>query len=385
MNAGYGCRANPETMVSFARLRLLFIVAVIAALWIAELVPPAQGAPAAATAAATAATTAPSPARAKRERKAGKRQKAPAAKEAAANAATSETQKAAARRDRGDRGEWLDPVKDEPAGTHFRSFFSKTVNTEASYLIYLPPDYETAKDKRYPVIYWLHGGGGSQRTGDYFIEKLDAAIRAKAAPPVIAILVNGVGGSLFSDSIDGQKPVETVIIRDLIPHVDQTYRTIATRGARAIEGFSMGGFGSLHLGFKYPQLFGSVTALAHAPIRPNSGWPKVDNVWKTGPFAGNEEYFKGNDPFRLVEKNAAEIKAGTRVRLIVGDADQPNTVARTKELHEKMKAMGLPCELTIVPGVKHSYMNLYDAIGDPVFAYYAQLFAGARQAAALTP
>jgi endo-1,4-beta-xylanase len=190
---------------------------------------------------------------------------------------------------------------------------------------------------------------------------------------MIAVLVNGVGSSLFCDSLDGKKPVETVVVKELIPHIDATCRTYGTRRMRAVEGFSMGGFGALHLGFKYPELFGTVTALAHAPIRPDSGWPKVDRVWKTGPLAGNLEYFRENDPFQLLEKNAESIRRDVRVRLIVGDSDNPNTVARTRELHEKMTALSIPCELIVVPGVKHSYMNLYAELGDIEFQFYKAL------------
>jgi endo-1,4-beta-xylanase len=272
-------------------------------------------------------------------------------------------------------GAWADPNKAEPAGTKYRTFHSQTIHAEVSYLIYLPPDYEMAKDRRYPVVYWLHGGGGSQRTGDNFIERLDAAIRSGKAPPMIAILVNGVGSSLFCDSIDGKKPVETVIIRDLIPHVDKTYRTYGTRQMRAIEGFSMGGFWTIHLGFKYPELFGAITALAHAPICPNSGWQRVERVWQAGPFAGNAERFAPEDPFHLVDKNADTIRRDVRTRLIVGDADNPNTVARTKELHAKMTELRLPCELIVVPGVRHSYQNLYAELGDREFAFYRDIFA----------
>jgi len=273
-------------------------------------------------------------------------------------------------------GYWLDPVKDEPAATLYKTFFSETVQKDVSYLVYLPPDYETETERRWPVVYWLHGGGGNQRTGDNFVERLDAAIRSGAAPAMIAVLVNGVGGSLFCDSIDGNVPVESVIVKDLIPHVDAAYRTHGTRRMRAIEGFSMGGFGALHLGFKYPHLFGGVTALAHAPIRPDSGWPKVERVWQLGPFAGNVDYFAENDPFQLVEKNAEAIRVGTQTRLTVGDADNPNTVARTRELHEKMTGVDLPCQLIVVPGIKHSYMNLYAELGDGEFQFYRSLFSG---------
>ncbi len=142
-----------------------------------------------------------------------------------------------------EEGAWLDPNRQEPAGTKYKAFKSFAIGEEYSYLIYLPPGYETAKDKRYPVLYWLHGSDGSQRTGSEFISFLDAAIKKKQAPEMIAVLVNGRGEQFWNDSFDGERPVESVIIKDLIPHIDQTYRTFAKREGRAVEGFSMGGYG----------------------------------------------------------------------------------------------------------------------------------------------
>lgn len=280
--------------------------------------------------------------------------------------------KEAVSRERG--GHWVDPVKEEPAGTKYKTFFSRTISGEVSYLIYLPPGYDSETHRHYPVVYWLHGGGGNQRTGYNFVERLEMAIQKGAAPPMIAVLVNGVGGSLFCNDIEGLRPVETVIIDDLIPHVDQTYRTFGTREMRAIEGFSMGGFGALHLGFKFPNLFGAVTSLAHAPIRPDSGWQRVEKVWQEGPFKANVDYFNLNDPFQLLDKNIAAIRGRTRLRLIVGDSDNPNTVARTRELHEKLLGLGASVEHILVPGVKHSYVNLYESLGDREFQFYKDLF-----------
>jgi len=159
---------------------------------------------------------------------------------------------------------WVEPDQSEPAGTHYKLFAtpSRGADTEGSYLIYLPPDYDTAANRRYPVLYWLHGGGGNQRGGAFLVEKIDAAIRAGKLPPFIVVLPQGLPDVRYHNSKDGTRPVEDEIIKDLIPHIDRTYRTIADRKARAIEGFSMGGFGSLRLGFKFPDLFGAVSALA---------------------------------------------------------------------------------------------------------------------------
>jgi len=63
---------------------------------------------------------------------------------------------------------WIDPNKEEPAGTHYRLFPtpSRGTGTQASYLVYLPPDYESAASRRCPVLYWLHGGAGASVKGD---------------------------------------------------------------------------------------------------------------------------------------------------------------------------------------------------------------------------
>src|SRR6188508_1038671 len=54
---------------------------------------------------------------------------------------------------------WLMPPVEGP-NLHYKTFNSKTVGEKVSYLIYLPPDYETSQEQRYPVVYWLHGIGG---------------------------------------------------------------------------------------------------------------------------------------------------------------------------------------------------------------------------------
>lgn len=160
-------------------------------------------------------------------------------------------------------GPWAEP-RAEPDGLKYRTFASKAAGTDVSYAIYLPPGYDTAKDTRYPVVYWLHGRGGSQTGAGQLARRLDAAIRAGKASPMIVVGVNGLKTSSFVDWENGLVPVQTIIVKEVIPHVDATYRTIATREGRAIEGFSMGGAGAPKIGFKHPELFGAVSILAGA-------------------------------------------------------------------------------------------------------------------------
>src|SRR5688572_14621527 len=85
---------------------------------------------------------------------------------------------------------FLDPDTTAPPPMTYETFHSATIGADASYLIYLPPGYETG-DQRYPVIYWLHGLGGSpKRGGPAFAADYDAAIRAGDAPPAIVVSVN---------------------------------------------------------------------------------------------------------------------------------------------------------------------------------------------------
>ena len=160
------------------------------------------------------------------------------------------------------RDVWLEKSRETPAGTKYETFHSDAIDEEASFLLYLPPKYEEQKDRRFPVVYWLYGLGSDQRGGAGFVRRLDEAIREGKAPAMIAVLVNGPPASFFCDSPHDKTPAASLIVKDLIPHVDKTYRTIAERRGRAIEGFSMGGFGAAHIGFKYPETFGAVSILA---------------------------------------------------------------------------------------------------------------------------
>ncbi len=72
-----------------------------------------------------------------------------------------------------------------------------------------------------------------------------------------------------------------MVIKDLIPHIDATYRTIPRREARVLEGLSMGGYGAFHLGFKYPEMFGMISGMCNGINA--SG--RTFRVWNAAPPA----------------------------------------------------------------------------------------------------
>lgn len=265
--------------------------------------------------------------------------------------------------------------KVEGKNLYYKTFKSKAAGGDVSYLIYLPPEYEKSTDKKYPVVYWLHGVGGSQAGVPGMAERFTTAIAAGKCPPMFVVYVNGMKDSMWCDSKDGKTPVETVLVKDLIPHIDATYRTLATREGRMIEGFSMGGFGAARLGFKHHDQFGSVSMLAGALHKESTLKDRRGSIFEKV-FGGDAEYFKSGSPWTLAEKNAAAVKEKTLVRQVVGDKDP--TLAYNRDYDAHLTKLGITHIYTVLPGVGHSPGPIYDRLGDKNWEFYGKAFAKAR-------
>ena len=130
------------------------------------------------------------------------------------------------------------------------------------YAVYLPPSYDTTQ-KRYPVIFVLHGFPGDENS--LLVDSqvaLNSMIRQRTIGEMIAVFVNGnnrLGGSFYlSSPVIGDN--ETYISRDLVGLIDTRYRTLAARESRGIQGFSIGGWGAMHLALKFPEIYSVVVA-----------------------------------------------------------------------------------------------------------------------------
>ena len=252
---------------------------------------------------------------------------------------------------------WVDPIVDEPVGMHYVTFAAPTLGPGrmASYLIYLPPGYATNPAKRYPVLYYFHGGGGSARVADRWVQKLDAAIKAGICPPLIAVSIQGLPGGGFLDSADGKTPIESVIIKDLIPHIDATYRTIPKRESRAVSGLSMGGGGAFHLAFKYPEMFSMIYGMCSGVSDPKA--VPANAAARARPRSA---YDLENNPFELAESNLAAIKGRFKILSVVGTDDF--TLPVNKAFDARLTSLGIPHEFKIVPHVSHGYKEYYDIL-----------------------
>ncbi len=133
--------------------------------------------------------------------------------------------------------------------------------------VYLPADYyaDASKAKLYPVVYYLHGGRGTENSLVSEIANVHHAIERKLIPPMVYVMAQGGSGGWFYHDHCRSSPrvmMETCICKELISVVESRYRVRRDRGGRAIQGFSMGGFGALKYAMTYPNMFSSVVAFS---------------------------------------------------------------------------------------------------------------------------
>lgn len=159
---------------------------------------------------------------------------------------------------------------DVPHGdTRYHWYLSKITGSYRKCLVYTPPGYDQNTSERYPVLYLQHGAGESelgwtmQGRANFILDNLIAEGKARS---MIIVMDNGYaprpgaenpfrpGGSdnLFAE----------LVTTELIPMIDKSYRTLASRENRAIAGLSMGGGQALNIGFGNPELFASVATFS---------------------------------------------------------------------------------------------------------------------------
>ncbi len=128
---------------------------------------------------------------------------------------------------------------------------------EVPFNIILPQGYE-ASAKRYPVVYLLHG-----YTRDYSDWVVHSGVTRYAHPYPEIIVMPEAGTSWYVNNYaDPKLKWQDYFIHDVVPYVDQHFRTIAARQGRAVAGISMGGYGALLLGLRYPAMFAAVASLS---------------------------------------------------------------------------------------------------------------------------
>jgi enterochelin esterase-like enzyme len=156
----------------------------------------------------------------------------------------------------------------------YNKIHSQALATQTGFAVYLPADYDSSKT--YPVLYVMYGYGGNEYSMFNSFMSInrtaDQMIAAGTMKPMI-LVVPDYKNSFAVNSTRAQNPnasggtiglYEDYLIKELVPHIDQQFATDKTRAGRFIEGYSMGGFAALYLGFNYPDLFSKIGAHSSA-------------------------------------------------------------------------------------------------------------------------
>ncbi len=267
---------------------------------------------------------------------------------------------------------WNNPLApDAPEGVQHGTFHSKANDVEVGYNIFLPPGYGDASNaqRRYPVIYYLHGGRpGGENKSVPLAANWGEAMRAGKVPPMVYVLVNG--GKLSHYDNDGSFG-ETAFIDELIPHIDKTYRTIAKREGRGVEGFSQGGRGTARILFKHRGLFVSAAPMGgghqyERDIDKNNG-VESETVHISPPW---------NNTWELARRYAAD-KQGKPVRILVVVGTKDQNYQPNLDWMAHLTKLRIPFEKIIVPDTPHSASQVYAKHGLDVMRFHADNFRSA--------
>jgi S-formylglutathione hydrolase len=155
--------------------------------------------------------------------------------------------------------------------------------------VYLPPSYFEKAERRYPVIYLLHGYQGSytQWMSEGAVwnirDVMDSLINGMAVREMIIVMpdaLNQFGGSFYTNSATTGN-WEDYIAKDLTQYIDGNYRTLAHGASRGIAGHSMGGYGALKLAMKHPHVFGAVYSLSACCLGWGGDLSSDNDAWNT--------------------------------------------------------------------------------------------------------
>lgn len=296
-------------------------------------------------------------------------------------------------------------------------------SAERSVLVILPPGYAQAPNRRYPVVYALHGYsiGAEQWIREIHVPRTIENAFARGAGEMILVLPDSKtvhNGSMYSSSVT-TGDFERFITRDLIQHIDARYRTIADRRSRGLAGHSMGGYGTARIGMRHPDLFGALymmspcclSARRAAPIEPaqeaaiaalrtpadaaSLPWMlraelAAAAAWSPNPKApplyldlpGRDDAMRAdvlarwaaNAPLAMLDQYAGNLRRYAGIAIDVGDRD--GLKADVARLHAALDRYAIPHGFAVYPGDHTSGVAL--RFQDEVLPFFARTLRFAR-------
>jgi len=229
-----------------------------------------------------------------------------------------------------------------------QSIESKALDSTLTYNIYLPPQYNLT-EKSYPVFYLLHGYVGDHTDWPkkgFVNEKMDRMLAAGKTKPFIIVMPDAHNSwYVNSDPEVSWGNYETAIVNDLRKHVENSYRTIDSSNSRYIAGLSMGGYGALHLAFKYPYLFKAAASLSGA-FMPELPQNILDILEGTFGEPANHKKYQQENPFHLATTDSSRQMP---VYITCGDDDK-GLFHYSIAMYDTLQKKGYTSELRITDG-----------------------------------
>ncbi len=243
-------------------------------------------------------------------------------------------------------------------------FRSSSLEREIMYRVILPTS--APQGQNLPVIYLLHGGGGSYRDWSNYSDVAHYAERG-----FLLVMPEGEYSYYTNSAEKPQDKFEDYIAKDLIADVESRFQVISKRDLRAIVGVSMGGFGAVKIALKHPELYGYAAGLSSAldvPSRPFS-------IKRISQYRGHAQIFgpwgsqtrRENDPLLLV--HTSEAAATPYLFLTCGDRE--GLLAVNRRFANLFKDRHFQYEFHIVPLGNHDW-NQWDSQLPATFAALSQ-------------
>ena len=268
---------------------------------------------------------------------------------------------------------WVNQISDRvntPEQLIHSTFMSPSMNEDVGYYIYIPNSYHEDLNKQFRTVYYLHGGRPGNEARSVIISNIiHDLLSNNEIDPALYIFVNG-GELSHYNSKEKNSFGENVFIKELIPHIDNKYRTLANRTGRGLEGFSQGGRAATRYMFKYPEIFSTVAAGGASYeieklIQQNNGYeddPRGDdeNVYFVG---------EGNDAWSLAKK-FTETGATYPNLLIWSGTEDPNYPSIEIYMNYLDK-LDIKYDSLIVKGVDHNPFIFYEQSGGELIRFHA--------------
>ncbi len=242
---------------------------------------------------------------------------------------------------------------------HNLNIQSKILNQKISYSVILPSSYHVEK-KEYPVLYLLHGYGGNYEswiTRCNIAQLVDSLLMEGDIGEFIYIMPDAKN-SYYINNYDSTFLYNDFFIKELVPSIDSLFRTRKQKEFRILMGLSMGGFGSIILAVKNPDIFGSVIALSPA-VRDQNIFMNLPQdryesyfspVYGTGLENDNRitQHWKENSPYSLIDSTTAKNYYGINWYIDCGLFD--SLLPASEAFHQLLLQYNIPHEFHIRPG-----------------------------------